>query len=130
MEYNDKSIQDRARLESLGVPQDRFCSDPRQMETEEVSRYELQPTNPEHHGYEIIIGFEGTLGNFFAQICLPRKDERDLGGEVLVKVIEQLTEPPKMADFDKVVNALSPYAVVDRDLKQKLWDDFRRERLW
>jgi hypothetical protein len=92
-----------------------------------MNRYQLKPTKPEHEGYEITIGWEKLLGNFFSEVRLPREGEWELGGEVVVSIREQLSKAPSVADFNRVVEAISSYADVDHDLRMRLWADSREE---
>jgi hypothetical protein len=48
-----------------------------------MSRYNLGSIRPEHRGYEIVVGWDSTLGNFFGEVRRPRDNPFDLGGEVM-----------------------------------------------
>ena len=92
-----------------------------------MSRRTLKPMKPEHEGYEIVVGRDGTLGNFFGEVRRPHENESDLGGEVVVSAARVIGAPPFGIDFNKVINTISDYAVIDDNLRTTLWADRERE---
>jgi hypothetical protein len=91
-----------------------------------ISRYTLTPIKPEHQGYEVAIGWDGTLGNFFGQVRRLPDNDFDLFGEPVINVVP--FREPLVAAFNRVTIAISEYAVVDRDLRARLWADSKTER--
>jgi len=94
-----------------------------------MSRYSLAPSKPEHTEYDILVGWDGTLGNFFGEVRKPRESDFVLGGEVVISIAEFRCDGPNFADFNHLIKAVSEYAVVDRALSQQLWSDRHREGL-
>jgi hypothetical protein len=92
-----------------------------------MSRYILTAIKPEHSDYEIVVGWDGTLGNFFGEVRLPRKSDFDFGGEVLLSIAPHRFDPPYGSSFNRVINAISEYATIDRDLRATLWADGQKE---
>jgi len=94
-----------------------------------MSRYNLNALKPEHRDYEITVGWDGTLGNFFGEVRRPRVNPFDLGGEVVVSVAEHrdATYENLQKHLHAVVAAISPYAVIDGELQKTLWADSRKE---
>lgn len=54
----------------------------------------------------------------------PRKKDSDLGGEVVCSIVP-LGKPDGIA-FKEVIDAISEYAVIDRDLRDALWSDSKK----
>jgi hypothetical protein len=92
-----------------------------------MSRYTLKPIKPEYQGYEIAVGWDSSLGNFFGEVCRPRENDFDLGGEVVISVARLRYSEPFGADFNTVINTISHYAIIDRDLRRTLWADSEKE---
>jgi len=95
-----------------------------------MSRYTLDPIKPEHDGYEIVVGWDGTaLHNFFGEVRRPRVHPYDLGGEIVISVAElrPATYDNLNKHFHEVVTAISRYAVISADLRRTLWADSKRE---
>jgi hypothetical protein len=88
-----------------------------------MSRHTLRPTKPEHTDYEIVVGWDSMLGNFFGEVRKPR----DLGGEVVISIAEVRRTPPNVADFNALISAISDYAIIGNDLRRTLWDECRNE---
>jgi hypothetical protein len=95
-----------------------------------MSRHTLLPIKPEHQGYEIVVGWDSTLANFFGEVRRPRDRPDDLGGEVVVGVARSrasATYENLRKELHDVVKAISDYAIIDGDLQKTLWDDSRKE---
>jgi hypothetical protein len=92
-----------------------------------MSRHALRPTKPEHTDYEIVVGWDSMLGNFFGEVRKPRDNDYDLGGEVVISIAEVRRTPPNVADFNALISAISEYAIIGDDLRRTLWDECRNE---
>jgi hypothetical protein len=95
-----------------------------------MSRYNLGSIRPEHRGYEIVVGWDSTLGNFFGEVRRPRDNPFDLGGEVMVSVARLRASASYHnlnREFQEVVKAISDYAIIDANLRTALWADSNRE---
>jgi hypothetical protein len=92
-----------------------------------MSRYTLKPIKPEHQGYEVVIGWDGTLGNFFGEVRRPPDNDFDLGGEPVISIAPFRFSAPFGTAFNSVITAISEYAVIDRDLRARLWADSENE---
>jgi hypothetical protein len=95
-----------------------------------MSRHTLPPREPEHHGYEIVVGWDSTLANFFGEVRRPKDRPDDLGGEIVVSVARfraTATYQNLQKELHDVMKAISDYADIDGDLQKTLWDDSRRE---
>jgi hypothetical protein len=95
-----------------------------------MSRHTLLPREPEHQGYEIVVGWDSTLANFFGEVRRPRVHPDDLGGEVVVSVARfraTATYQNLHKELHDVMKAISDYADIDDELQKTLWDDSRKE---
>jgi hypothetical protein len=95
-----------------------------------MSRYTLTPIKPEHQGYEIVVGWDGTLGNFFGAVRQPVTNDFDLGEEVVMSIASFRFTKPFGTDFNRVLGAISEYAAVDLSLRETLWNDYEREGVY
>ncbi len=92
-----------------------------------MSRYTLKPLKREHQGCEIVVGWDSTLGNFFGEVRQPRVNDFDLGGEVVVSIAKVRAAEPLGPEFKAVINAISDYAIIDAELRDRLWADSEKE---
>jgi hypothetical protein len=86
-----------------------------------MSRYTLEPLKPEHQGYEVVFGWDGTLGNFFFEVRRPPANDRALGGEAMISRTD--------FNINSVMEAISEYAVTEPnfDWRETLLADKMRE---
>jgi hypothetical protein len=86
-----------------------------------MSRHKLKPSKPEHQGCEVVVGWDGTLGNFFFEVRRQRDNDRVLCGEAVISRTD--------FNINLVMEAISEYAVTEpnSDWRGTLWADKVRE---
>jgi hypothetical protein len=86
-----------------------------------MSRHTLKPIKPEHHDYEIVTGWDGTLRSFFGEVRRPPVADAVFGGEVVLSIVPLGERNDR--GFKEVITAISEFATVDQDLRAALWSD-------
>lgn len=95
-----------------------------------MSRYTLSPAKLEHEDYEIVVGWDSKLGNFFGEVRGPRVNPADFCGEVVVSVARfrpNASYNNLQSELHEVVKAISDYSAIDDELRKTLWTDSKRE---